>query len=92
MQIKQVAIAYFQRIFKEQSWRKPEIGGNLPRRLDRRSAMEVEAPFSLEKIYGVVKNASPSKHQVLMVLTCFLSRNRGKLSKQMYCVSFWNFI
>lgn len=53
--------------------------------------MEVEAPFSLEEIYGVVKECisfktpGPDGFNMLFV-------KKSWISKQMYCVSFWNFI
>lgn len=56
-----MAVQFFQNLFKNQTWRRPELGGNFSRKIHSSSKMELELPFTSEEIFQAVKECSSFK-------------------------------
>lgn len=60
-QIKQMAVKYFEARFKNQIWRRPELGGNFHRKIQDNCKIELELPFNPEEIVQAIKECNSFK-------------------------------
>lgn len=52
---------YFQDRFKEQYWRRPELGGVFTRKIQHNNKVELELPFSAKEILQAIKECNSFK-------------------------------